>query len=201
MTLAKVGSALLIQLPSMCCLNQNVRGKASILCGLTVLVFDEMKVACHLMWHSRSQTLSGLTLTAEDLSSLIDVYELLQKPKVAAQTCYILWHDLTNNHNIIGPYFICQLCWLQVYFSLCARFWPVIINIIGPYFTSANSVDFKFVLACVLDTVKLFQHHGLKTSFLVCDGCSTNLITIKVAHGRCGAYSMLDDTTNNKLYC
>ena len=67
---------------------------------------------------------------------------------------YILWHDLTNNHDIIGP-----------------------------YFTSAKSVDFKFVLDCVLDTLKLFQHHGLKTSFLVCDGCSTNLITIKVAHG------------------
>lgn len=90
-----------------------------------VVVFDEMKVACHLMWHSRSQTLSGLTLTTEDMSSLIDVYQLLQKPKVAAQTCYILqflWHDLTSNHDIIDP-----------------------------YFTSANSVDFKFVLACVLD--------------------------------------------------
>ena len=118
-----------------------------------VLVFDEVKVACQLMWNSRNQTLSGLAMTADDMSSLIDVYQLLQKPQVAAQTNHILqflWHDLTSNYDIIGP-----------------------------YFTSAESADSKFVLACVLDTVKLFQHHGLKTSLLVCDGCAANLTAIK----------------------
>ena len=62
------------------------------------------------MWNSRSQALSRLAMTAEDMSSLIDVYQLLQKPKVAAQTSYILqflWRDLTSNYDIIGPYFNC----------------------------------------------------------------------------------------------
>ena len=120
-----------------------------------VLMFDEMKVACQLMWNSRNQTLSGLAMTADDMSSLIDVYQLLQKPQVAAQTNYILifwWRDLIHKYDIIGL-----------------------------YFTSAESVDSKFVLSCVLDTVKLFQHHGLKTSLLVCDGCAANL----TAHQSC----------------
>ena len=55
-----------------------------------VLVFDEVKVACQLMWNSRNQTLSKLAMTADDMPSLINVYQLLQKPQVAAQTNYIL---------------------------------------------------------------------------------------------------------------
>ena len=138
-----------------------------------VLVFDEVKVACQLMWNSRNQTLSGLAMTADDMSSLIDVYQLLQKPQVAAQTNYILqflWRDLTSNYDIIGP-----------------------------YFTSAESVNSKFVLTCVLDTVKLFEHHGLKTSLLVCDGCAANLTAIKATCGECGAYSILDDVTTDRF--
>ena len=138
-----------------------------------VLVFDEVKVACQLMWNSRNQTLSGLAMTADDMSSLIDVYQLLQKPQVAAQTNYILqflWRDLTSNYDIIGP-----------------------------YFTSAESVNSKFVLTCVLDTVKLFEHHGLKTSLLVCDGCAANLTAIKATRGECGAYFILDDVTTDRF--
>jgi len=115
-----------------------------------VLVFDEVKVACQLMWNSRSQTLSGLVMTAADMASLTDVYKLLQKPQAAAQTKYILqflWRDLTSSYDIIDP-----------------------------YFTSAESVDSDFIVGCVLDTIKLFQNHGLKTSLLVCDGCAANLI-------------------------
>ena len=37
-----------------------------------MLVFDEVKVACQLIWNSRSQTLSGLAMTTDDMSSLID---------------------------------------------------------------------------------------------------------------------------------
>ena len=95
---------------------------------------------------------------------LTDVYQLLQKPQVAAQTKYILqfsWHDLTSNYDIIGP-----------------------------YFRSAESVDSYFVIACVLDIVKLFQHHELKTSLLFCDGCTANLTAIKAVHEESGAYSL-----------
>ena len=65
------------------------------------------------------------------MSSLIDVYQLLKKPHFAAQTSYILqflWRDLTSNYDIIGPYFTC-----------------------------AESVDSKFIVASMLDTIKLFQ--------------------------------------------
>ena len=53
-----------------------------------MLVFDEVKVACQLMWNLRNNTLSGLAMTSKDLTSLTDVYQLLQAPKVAAQTSY-----------------------------------------------------------------------------------------------------------------
>ena len=67
--------------------------------------------------------------------------------------------------------------------------------IVGPYFTS---VDSKVILTCVLETIKLFQHHGLKTSLLVCDGCAANLTTIKITHGHCGAYSILDAASTDR---
>ena len=138
-----------------------------------VLVFDEVKVACQLMWNSRSQTLTGLAMTSENLSSLTDVYQLLQTPQTAAQTSYILqflWRDLTSGYDIVGPYFTCS-----------------------------DSVNCKFVLTCVMETIGLFQRHGLKTSLLVCDGCAANLTTIKSTHGVTGAYSLLDDCTTDKF--
>ena len=117
------------------------------------------------MWNSRSQTLS--VLATDDMSSLTDIYQLLQKPQVAAQTKQFLWYDLTD--------------------------------IIGPYFTSAEYVISHFALACVLDIVKLFKHHGLKPSLLVCDGYVANLTTIKAIHGKSGAYSIFDDVTTDRF--
>lgn len=138
-----------------------------------VLVFDEVKVACQLMWNSRSQTLTGLAMTSEDLSSLTDVYQLLQTPQTPAQTAYILqflWRDMTSSYDIVGP-----------------------------YFTRAESVDCKFVHTCVMEAIRLFQRHGLKTSLLVCDGCAANLTAIKSTHEVNGAYSVLDDYTTDKF--
>ena len=39
-----------------------------------VLIFDEVKVACQLLWNSRSHKLMGLAMTPGDLSSLKDIY-------------------------------------------------------------------------------------------------------------------------------
>ena len=63
----------------------------------------------------------------------------------------------------------------------------------GPYFTSSKALESKFVLLCVLETVKLFHLHGLKTSLLVlvCDGASTNLSTKTATHGHVGAYPIV----------
>ena len=59
--------------------------------GDCVLIFDEVKVACQLIWNSRSQKLSGLCMTHQDLSSLNDICQLLQQPQQAPkQTSYIL---------------------------------------------------------------------------------------------------------------
>ena len=99
----------------------------------------------------------------EYVSQRNDIYLSLKEDQ-AQQTSYILqflWRDLTSDFDIIGP-----------------------------YFTSAKTMDSKFILSCVLETIKLFHLHGLSTSLLVCDGASTNLFTIKATHGYSGAYSI-----------
>ena len=132
-----------------------------------VLIFDEVKVACQLLWNSRSQQLLGLSMTTADMSSLNDIYKVLKDPGTNMQTSYVLqflWRDLTSSYDIVGP-----------------------------YFTSSASVENKFVTACVFETIKLFQYHGLKTSLLICDGGSANVSVIKASHGCHGAYSMNKD--------
>ena len=65
-----------------------------------VLIFDEVKVISRLMWNSRSQSIVGLAMDAEDQASLHDVYQLFQKEKAVEQTAYImwfLWRDLTSS--------------------------------------------------------------------------------------------------------
>lgn len=135
-----------------------------------VLIFDEVKVACQLLWNSRNNALMGLAMSSKDQASLTDVYKALKDPDSSKQTSYILqflWRDLTSDYDIVGP-----------------------------YFTSSSTVDAKFVTSCVLETIKLFQFHGFKTSLLVCDGASSNISAVKASHGFHGAYSIneqLDD--------
>jgi len=74
-----------------------------------VSVFNEVKVACQLMWNSRNQTMTGLAMTSKDMSSLVDVYQILQSPKSVAQTAYIfqfLWRDLTSSYDLTLPVLI-----------------------------------------------------------------------------------------------
>ena len=96
-----------------------------------VLIFDEVKVISRLMWNSRSRTIVGLAMDAEDQASLHDVYQLFQKEKAVEQTACImqfLWRDLTSSYDIVGP-----------------------------YFTSSETFSAKFILACVLETIQLLQ--------------------------------------------
>ena len=126
-----------------------------------VLIFDEVKVISRMMWNSRSQKVMGLCMNHVEQSLLSDVYQMLDDD-VAHQTCYILqflWRDLTSDYDIIGPYFTCS-----------------------------KSLEAKFIISCVLETVKLFQLHSLKTSIIVCDGASSNLAAIKATHNHYGAY-------------
>ena len=129
--------------------------------GDDVLIFDEVKVISRLMWNSRSQTLIGIAMDHKDMSSLTDVYQLLDGDNVQ-QTSYILqflWRDLTSP--------------------------------LGPYFTCAKTIESKFVISCVFETIHLY---GLKTSLLVCDGASSNLSTIKATHDHYGAYPIKKGT-------
>jgi len=93
------------------------------------------------------------------MATLNDIYTLLQNPETSKQTSYILQLDLTSEFDIVGPYFTCT-----------------------------TTVESKFVMACVLETIKLFQWHGQKTSILVCDGGSSNATTVKHSHGCHSAY-------------
>ena len=73
-----------------------------------VLIFDEVKVVCQIMWNSRNHKLMGLAMTSNDLSSLNDIYKILQNPGANVQTSYVLqflWRDLTSSYDIVGPYF------------------------------------------------------------------------------------------------
>ena len=140
--------------------------------GDGVLIFDEVKVVSKLMWNSRSQSLIGIAMNHKELSSLADLYQLLDGDSVE-QTSYILqflWRDLTSPFDIVGPYFTCS-----------------------------RTLESKFIISCVFETIKLFHLHGLKTSLLVCDGASNNLSTIKATHGHFGVYPIKKG--NDKFYC
>ena len=98
--------------------------------GDGVLVFDEVKVACELMWNSRNNRLMRLAMTSKDLASLNDIYTLLKNSDTNKQTSYVLqflWRDLTSEFDIVGPYLPVQiqltgsLSWL-VYWKLLNYF-------------------------------------------------------------------------------
>ena len=86
------------------------------------------------------------------------------------QTSYVLqflWRDLTSKFDIVGP-----------------------------YFTSSKGIKAKFIIACVFETIKLFQLYGFETSGIVCDRASTNVTAIKCTTvGHTGAYG--SDSSQN----
>jgi len=109
------------------------------------------------MWNSRNHQLIDLAMNPKDMASLNDICKILKDPEVNA-TSYILqflWRDLTSYYDIVGP-----------------------------YFTSASTVESKFVSACVFETITLFQHHDLKKSVLVFDGEFANIATTYQSESR-----------------
>ena len=91
-------------------LRQNVKNRANVL-------LSQMELWCSTKLKLRASlcgTLEtkGLAMTNKDMSSLTDIYQLLQNPKSTAQTSYILqflWSDLTSSYNIVGPYLPVQI--------------------------------------------------------------------------------------------
>ncbi|XP_065177045.1 uncharacterized protein LOC135806751 [Sycon ciliatum] len=139
--------------------------------GDGVMVFDEVKVVSKVLWNSKSQQIYGLSMTSDDLSSLHDVYTDLKDEKTD-RTEYILqtlWRDMSGSFDIIGP-----------------------------YYTAAKTLDAKFTLACVMDTLRLFHAYDFKVSALVCDGASTNMAMIKSMMGKSGSFGMQEEEGPNR---
>jgi len=44
-------------------------------------------------------------MTNKDMSSLNDIYQVLKEPGQTSYILQLLWQDLTNNYDIVGPYF------------------------------------------------------------------------------------------------
>ena len=91
------------------------------------LIFDEVKVVSGLIWNSRSQRIIGLAMTEWDQASLQDVFQSIAPDQHVQQTTHMLqflWRDLTSAFDIVGP-----------------------------YYSSSESMSSKFVLACVLETI------------------------------------------------
>ena len=56
--------------------------------GGSALIFDEVKVACQLMWNSRSNKLIGLAMSHKEQASLLNIYKYINNTE--EQTSYIL---------------------------------------------------------------------------------------------------------------
>ena len=78
-------------------------------------------------------------------------------------------------------------------------------DIVGPYFTSHGTMNSKFLYSCVIETLKLFHLHSLKTLIIVCDGASSNLTMIKATQGHFGTYPILKGIPHHnitsRVYC
>ena len=73
-----------------------------------VLIFDKVRVVSRLMWNSRSQRVIGLAMSHEDMACLHDVYQTLDEDATRKSTTYImqfLWRDLTSPFDVVGPYY------------------------------------------------------------------------------------------------
>lgn len=57
--------------------------------------------------HFQLYRFTGLSMTANDMATLQDVYEELKAPQTvkASYIMQFLWRDLTSDFDVIGPYF------------------------------------------------------------------------------------------------
>ena len=88
--------------------------------------------------NTKSQEVVGLGMTAQDMASLTDVFELFDENSRTQKAQYILqfiWRDLTSDYDIIGP-----------------------------YFPSDSSLDHRFILRAVTKSIILFEQFGFKVS-------------------------------------
>ena len=103
---------------------------------------DEVKVISSLIWNCQDHQIIGLAMTEKDQASLHDVFRYFSDGHRTQQTSYILqflWRDLTSSFDIVGP-----------------------------YFTSDETLTAKKTFACVMETVKIFQVCNLSSNSIYC---------------------------------
>ena len=128
-----------------------------------ILIFDEVKVGLKVHYHAKTQKLIGLAMSADELASLHDVFQTLQPDHRTQKASYVL-----------------QFLW---------RCTASDFDILGPYYTSADSVNAKVILATLFETMYAFHIYCFETKMIVCDGASSNLAAIKILTGfGSGAY-------------
>ena len=74
-----------------------------------VLIFDEVKVEVKVHYHAKTGTYLGLSMSADELGSLHDVYQTLQQSHRTEQASYILqylWRCLSSDSDVISPYIL-----------------------------------------------------------------------------------------------
>lgn len=131
-----------------------------------------------LMWNCRNYKIIGLAMTEQNQGSLHDVFQLFDEDHCVKQTSYVpqfLWRDVTSCFDIVGP-----------------------------YFSSEETMNAKFVCACILETVKLFQVSNAHNDYFSLDyvgswvtdksvdlcGAAPNLSALKATHGHSGMYGV-----------
>ena len=106
-------------------------------------------MTANIYWNARSNKFIGHALTHDDMAGHHDIYQELNEDtmtKKASQIFQFLWSDVVTN-----------------------------VDIIGPYYTSQEGFDHKFMMSCVMETKHLFYMYDFPVVLLKCDGASANL--------------------------
>lgn len=118
------------------------------------MIFGEENVDATLHWNSRNDSIVGHAMRREEMASLHDLYTTLEEDHGAERADYVLqtmWRDLTSDYDILGAYYM-----------------------------NAGQLKGKFMLACVMDALLIFNAYNFEVHLLVCDGASTNLTMKRV---------------------
>ena len=130
-------------------------------------------MTANIYWNAKSNKFIGHALTHDDMAGLHDIYQELNedtKTKKASYILQFLWRDVVTN-----------------------------VDIIGPYYTSQEGLDHKFMMSCVMETMHLFYMYDFQVVLLICDGASANLKLLKLlCSGGCGVYPVLDNEGNRR---
>ena len=102
-------------------------------------------------------------MNPEEFPYLHDIYEDLdpnRAPRPAQYMLQFMWRDLTSDFDVVGP-----------------------------YFSAAQSLEHGFIVSCINQTMRTFHAYNFEVVGMVCDGVSSNLAAIKMlCTGHRGTY-------------